>query len=234
MEKYENNQARETTKDVIVRELTDEKNGLAFAREYLKADFLAAAVDALFYARRQAGLTQEQVAQQLGKKQEAIARWEADKEGRMSLRQYFDLALASGRVPLNMVLEPVESVRNFVINHPEGPQTPYSYFAWLQKCSEPTSAPQPPTVHALTVQAVITGAPNTALSTQELTSGWQLAVNLVEQTLKEQYWCQAGQVLVQCADPGASNTTSVSQISTLSKTQVSPACAATFQDKVAA
>ncbi len=234
MESYENIQTRETTKDVIVRELTDEKNGLTFAREYLKADFLAAAVDALFYARRQAGLTQEQVAQKLGKKQEAIARWEADKEGRMSLRQYFDLAIASGRVPLNIVLEPVESVRDFVIDHPEEPQTPYSYYAWLQKHSEPTSAPQPTTVHALTVQAVINVAPNTASPTQEFPSGDKLVVNLVEQTLKEQYWSQAGQVLVQCADLGVPNTTSVSQISTLSKTQVSSAYAATFQDKVAA
>jgi len=233
MESYENIQTRETTKDVIVRELTDEKNGLTFAREYLKADFLAAAVDALFYARRQAGLTQEQVAQKLGKKQEAIARWEADKEGRMSLRQYFDLAIASGRVPLNIVLEPVESVRDFVIDHPEEPQTPYSYYAWLQKHSEPTSAPQPTTVHALTVQAVINVAPNTVSPTQEFPSGDKLVVNL-EQTLKEQYWSQAGQVLVQCADLGVPNTTSVSQISTLSKTQVSSAYAATFQDKVAA
>ncbi len=107
-----------TTKDVIVRELTDEKNGLAFARDYLKADFLAAAVDALFYARRQAGLTQEQVAQKLGKKQEAIARWEADTEGKMSLRQYFDLALACGRVPLNMILEPVEICPRFCHQSP--------------------------------------------------------------------------------------------------------------------
>ncbi len=231
MKSYQDDQTRETTKDVIVRELTDEKNGLAFARDYLKADFLAAAVDALFYARRQAGLTQEQVAQKLGKKQEAIARWEADIEGKMSLRQYVEIALACDRIPLNVVLEPVESVRDFVIDHPEVPQTPDRYYAWLQKHSEPISVLQPTAVHTLTTQAITTVTPNLVLPTQESTLEGNL---VVEQTLKEQYWSQAGQVFVQCAGPGATNTTSFSQISTVSQGQVSPARAATFQDKVAA
>jgi len=233
MHQDEDIQVAGTMTDYLIQKFTDEEHGKEFASEYLKSAFLSSAANGLFYIRREAGLTQEQVAQKLGKKQEAIARWEADKEGRMSLRQYFDLAIASGRVPLNIVLEPVESVRDFVIDHPEEPQTPYSYYAWLQKHSEPTSAPQPTTVHALTVQAVINVAPNTVSPTQEFPSGDKLVVNL-EQTLKEQYWSQAGQVLVQCADLGVPNTTSVSQISTLSKTQVSSAYAATFQDKVAA
>src|SRR5712692_6362400 len=131
MESYENIQTRETTKDVIVRELTDEKNGLTFAREYLKADFLAAAVDALFYARREARLTQEQVAQKLGKKQEAIARWEADTDGKMSLRQYVEIALACDMIPLDIILEPIDSVRDYVIHNPQAPRTQDLYSAWL-------------------------------------------------------------------------------------------------------
>ncbi len=50
MEKCENTQARETTNDVIVRELTDENNSSTFVKEYLKAGFVSSAVDALFYA----------------------------------------------------------------------------------------------------------------------------------------------------------------------------------------
>src|SRR5271157_3929395 len=100
MEKAKDTRIMGTMADYLIRKLKDEKNGLENAVAFLRAAFLSSAVDALFYARRKAGLTQEQVAQKLGKKQEAIARWEADKEGRMSLRQYFDLAVACGRIPL--------------------------------------------------------------------------------------------------------------------------------------
>jgi len=141
-----------TMADYLIRQLEDEKNGLENAKAFLKAAFLSSAVDALFNARRKAGLTQEQVAQKLGKKQEAIARWEADKEGRMSLRQYFDLALASGRVPLSMALEPIESVRDFVIAHPEEPQAPDLYYAWLHNKDESITVSLPITTVTVTVQ----------------------------------------------------------------------------------
>src|SRR5712692_5214749 len=98
MEKYENTQARETTNDVIVRELTDENNSSTFVKEYLKAGFVSSAVDALFYARRQAGLTQAQVAEQMNTKQAAIARLEADTDGSMSFRRCAEFALACGMV----------------------------------------------------------------------------------------------------------------------------------------
>ena len=127
----------------IVRKLMDEKKGLENTIEYLRSAFLSSAVDALFNARRKAGLTQEQVAQKLGKKQESIARWEADIDGKMSLRQYFDLAIASGHVPLNIVLEPLESVRDFVIDHLEEQQTPDLYYLWLQNRFKPTIVAQP-------------------------------------------------------------------------------------------
>ncbi len=234
MHRDEDLQVTGTMSDYLVQKLSDEMNGQEFAREYLKADFLAAAVDALFYARREAGLTQEQVAQKLGKKQEAIARWEADTDGKMSLRQYVEIALACDMIPLDIILEPIDSVRDYVIHNPQAPRTQYLYSDWLQKHSEPISVLQPTAVHALTNQAVTTVAPNLVLPTQESTLEGNLVVNLVEQPLKGQYWSQAYQLLVQCAGPGATNTTSFSQISTVSQTQVSPARAATFQDKVAA
>lgn len=131
MEKYENNQISETTDDVIVQELTDENNSPAFVREFLKADFLSSAVDALFHARRQADLTQAQVAERLNTKQAAIARLEADTDGSMSLRRYVEFALACGMVPLNIALAPIESVRNFVIAYPDAPLTQMNYDTWL-------------------------------------------------------------------------------------------------------
>ena len=209
----------ETTKDVIVRELTDEKNGLTFAREYLKADFLAAAVDALFYARRQAGLTQEQVAQKLGKKQEAIARWEADTEGKMSLRQYVEIALACDMIPLDIILESIDSVRDYVIHNPQAPRTQDLYNAWLQKHSEPTWVSQPPTSHTLTVQAGVYAAQptNTATSNQEPNQEGKRAVRFVEQFLNEQYQRQCSQALPQWTGEGI--TVSGFQTMTLDQTR---------------
>src|SRR6266852_4457812 len=131
MEKYENTQARETTNDVIVRELTDENNSSTFVKEYLKAGFVSSAVDALFYARRQAGLTQAQVAEQMNTKQAAIARLEADTDGSMSFRRCAEFALACGMVPLDITLVPIESARNFVIANPDSPLTQINYDTWL-------------------------------------------------------------------------------------------------------
>lgn len=184
MERAKDDQIMGTMADYLIRKLRDEKRGLENTIEYLRAAFLSSAVDALFYARRKAGLTQEEVAQKLGKKQEAIARWEADKEGKMSLRQYFDLAVASGRVPLNMVLEPIESVRDFVIDHPEEPQAPDLYYTWLQHGSGPITVSQPVTVHTLTGQAVVVPPlTNVTIPTQESTP----TVKSIEQFLKDQH-----------------------------------------------
>ncbi len=143
MQQDEDIQVVGTTTDFLIQELTDEKGGQEFAREYLKADFLAAAVDALFYARCQAGLTQEQVAQKLGKKQEAIARWEADTDGKMSLRQYVEIALAYDMIPLEMVLAPVDAVRRYIIENPGATCTQLAYDAWQKKKSEPATLAQP-------------------------------------------------------------------------------------------
>lgn len=204
MDKAKDTENMGTMADYLVRKLKDETNGLENAIAFLKAAFLSSAVDALFHARREAGLTQEQVAQKLGKKQEAIARWEADTEGKMSLGQYFDIAVACGKVPLNMVLESVETVHDFVIDYPEEPQTPYLYSAWLKRRSEPTPVSQPP-VHTFTVQAIGALAPptNMSISTQENT----LTVKSVEQYLK-----QTSPALAQGPNENATNTPSATHL----------------------
>ena len=174
-----------TMADYLIRKLKDERNGMENAIAYLRAAFLSSAVDALFHARREAGLTQQQVAQKLGKKQEAIARCEADTEGKMSLRQYFDLAVASDRIPLNIVLEPVKSVHDFVIDHPEAPQTPNLYYTWLQNRYEPAIIAQPIPVN-LTIQEVVIPSTNVSGSKLESTT----TVKSVERYLekgREQY-----------------------------------------------
>lgn len=136
MEKDEDFQIMGTITDLIVQNLMDEKDNDLFIGAYLKSGFLSSAVDALFYARRKAGLTQEEVAEKLGKKQAAIARWEADTDGKMSLRQYVELALAYGMVPLDITFVPINSLRDYTIDNPEAPRTLDAYNAWLTKKSQ--------------------------------------------------------------------------------------------------
>jgi transcriptional regulator with XRE-family HTH domain len=133
MEKHENNQLRETTTtDIIAHELDNETNDPAFVEEYLKEGFLASAIDALFYARRQAALTQAQVAERLHTKQASIARLEADTSGSLTLRRYVEVALACGMVPLDITLAPIDSVRDFVRSHPDSPLTQELFQAWMK------------------------------------------------------------------------------------------------------
>jgi DNA-binding XRE family transcriptional regulator len=63
------------------------------------------AQNSLIWARKQAGLTQEQLAEKLGTKQEAISRWETDTEGSISLRNYVEFVQACGMVPFITVME---------------------------------------------------------------------------------------------------------------------------------
>jgi len=165
MQKYVNTQNRETTNDIIVHELTDENSGSTFAKEYLKSGFVSSAVDQLFYARRQADLTQAQVAEQMNTKQAAIARLEADANGSMSLRRYAEFALAFGIVPLDIVLVPIESARNFVIANPDLPLTQINYDTWLLT-KETRFIPAPQNMQP----AVILSQPTIAMSQTAKTS----------------------------------------------------------------
>jgi len=170
MEKYENKRIDETTDDVIAQELRDTNNDSAFVREYLKAGFLAAAVDSLFYARRRADLTQAQVAERTNTKQAAIARLEADTDGSISLRRYVGFALACGMVPLNIVLAPIESVQNFVIAHPDSPLTQMNYDTWvLSKETFSMLEPQKMEATQVYVQPTVTIPQTTKASVQSST-----------------------------------------------------------------
>lgn len=129
-------QSMGTVSDFLSRKLSEDGEKLEATREYLMSMFLSSAVDALFDARRKAGLTQKQLAQKLGKKQSAIARWEADVDGRMSLRQYVEIAQACGVSPFVMVLESLEHLREFVIDDPDVLPTQELYQEWEQRKNE--------------------------------------------------------------------------------------------------
>ena len=144
-----------TTADFIARRLKDPTNGEAYLRAYLRAGFLESAVNTLYQVRRQAGLTQAQVAEKLNTGQAAIARLEDDTEGAMSLHRYVDFVMAC--------------VRGYTLENPQLPLTQENYHVWLLNrefqsmlVSQNINVPnQPPVVTATTVQTSSPPATNT-------------------------------------------------------------------------
>lgn len=119
------------TAEFIASKLKDPTNGEAYYRGYLRAGFLEDAVNTLQQVRRQAGLTQAQVAEKLNTKQAAIARLEDDTEGAMSLRRYVDFLMACEVIPYNITYVPINAVHDYTIEHPQAPLTQENYHTWL-------------------------------------------------------------------------------------------------------
>jgi len=120
-----------TTADFIAERLKDPTHGEAYFRAYLRAGFLESAVNTLYQARRQAGLTQTQVAEKLNTGQAMIARLEDDTKGAMSLHRYVDFMMACGMIPYNITYVPVEAVRSYTVENPQWPLTQENYHTWL-------------------------------------------------------------------------------------------------------
>src|SRR5437870_3526547 len=139
MDKDEDIQVVGTMTDYIIQKFRDEEQGKEFASEYLKSAFLSSAVSALFYMRRQAGLTQAQVAERLNTKQSAVARLEGDFDGGISLRRYIDFALACGMVPHNITFAPLEWAMSYTIAQPKILYTEVNYQEWLKANSSSIS-----------------------------------------------------------------------------------------------
>ncbi len=125
-------------------------------KENLKESFVSAAVLALFHARRDAGFTQAQVAERMNTTQSAIARLENDLSGSLSLRRYVDYSLACGVAPLDITLEPIAKIRDYVLLDPNAPRTPGDYFAWQATSSFQfflaNNRPAPETIASVSAQ----------------------------------------------------------------------------------
>ena len=132
MHQDEDIQVAGTMTDYLIQKFTDEEQGKEFASEYFKSAFMSSAINALFYMRRQAGLTQAQVAERLNTKQSAIARFESDFDGGISLRRYADFALACGMVPHTITFAPLESAISYTIAQPKIPYTQVNHQEWLK------------------------------------------------------------------------------------------------------
>jgi transcriptional regulator with XRE-family HTH domain len=116
-----------TITDSIRQLLATDEEG---ANEYLAESFLTSAMLALFHARRQAGLTQAEVAERMHTKQSGIARMEADLSGSVSLRRYVAFARACGVLPLDITLVPAQPLREYTIEDSKAPRTADAYNAW--------------------------------------------------------------------------------------------------------
>jgi len=139
MNQDEDVQVAGTMTDHLIQGFMDEEQGKEFASEYLKSAFLSSAANGLFYIRREAGLTQEQVAERLNTKQSAIARLESDFDGGISLRRYVDYALACGKVPHDITFAPLESAISYTIAQPKILFTQVNYQEWI-KVNSPSSS----------------------------------------------------------------------------------------------
>lgn len=213
MEKSVDTSGKETASDFIVEMMTDEKDGEEFTRAYLKARFLSSVGRSLYYARRKAGLTQEQVAERMNTQQPAIARLEADKNGSMSLRRYVDFAIACGMMPRSLmlasILEPIDSLREEVIAHA------VSGHAQDTLGSQSTPASFPPISQVYTIQSgnPAIPLPPTYLSNQEST----LTVSSVERYLREQQAMQVGKAFSQWPVEGSAKAAPALQAPTRSQ-----------------
>lgn len=100
------------------------------AYEYLRESFLANAMLLLFQARREADLTQVQLAEKLKTRQSAIARMENDTTGSISLRRFIEVALACGKMPFDISLAPLQDVVAFSMHNPEEERTEVNFAKW--------------------------------------------------------------------------------------------------------
>lgn len=111
-----------------VRELLEDEDT---AYRYLAERWLTDVAAKLRDARREANLTQGDVAELLGTKQPAIARLERDHEGKFSLRRFVEYALACGALPFDLSLESAEELRRCALDYPSEPITETAYESWL-------------------------------------------------------------------------------------------------------
>ncbi len=115
-----------TAADAVRELLADDK----LAYSYLLTNFIASAMLGLSAARQAAGMTQREVAEKMQTHQSAVARWESDMSGKMSLLNYVRFAHTVGKQPFNLALEDIECIRQFALAVPEQEITEPAYAAW--------------------------------------------------------------------------------------------------------
>lgn len=104
-----------TTQEVIAEMMRDEQTGGEFTQEYLKRNFLSSIRDSLFYAQKEAGLSNEEIAKRLNVPVDTVKHFTYFDGKDTSFEQYLKFALACGVMPRPMKLEKIEVLRDEAI-----------------------------------------------------------------------------------------------------------------------
>ena len=99
------------TTEQLIEEMRHGPDGAEFSAAYDRASFLIPVASLIWRARRDAGLTQQQLARRLGTTQPAVARWERDTEGHMSLATLYSILAACGVRP-RLTIERMDDERS--------------------------------------------------------------------------------------------------------------------------
>jgi len=118
------------TGDVLdpVRELLQDTDA---ARVYLTERWIGDAMLTLRRARRQAGLSQVEIAERMDTKQPSIARLEGDQSGSVTLHRYAEFLAACGFVPFDLELAESEQVRMFLFDDPDASVLATKFKEWM-------------------------------------------------------------------------------------------------------
>lgn len=97
-------------------------------KEYLKTDWIIGMMLRLEQARKDAGLTQGDLAQKLNRQQSVVSRTERDLEGSISLSRYADWLFACDAIPSEIEIMSLDNVRQNLLRPPTNePQTRIEY-----------------------------------------------------------------------------------------------------------
>jgi DNA-binding XRE family transcriptional regulator len=113
----------------LVRTLVDEGRSTTAAAAYLREDWMSGVIALLRAARREAGLTQGEIAERLGTTQSAVARLERGDDVKLS--RVWDYLWACGKTPLTVETVAAARLRRYVAKQPSAPRTASAVDRWI-------------------------------------------------------------------------------------------------------
>jgi transcriptional regulator with XRE-family HTH domain len=102
------------------------------ASVFLEQQWLSGATALLRQCRREAGLTQAEVAERMGTTRAVVARLERDTRGHFTLRRFVDYLMACGVQPFQIEVAPTEDLVAFLRDDPEVDRTAVALAEWKE------------------------------------------------------------------------------------------------------
>lgn len=140
----ETNRSPGTAFAELVRTLVDDGRPEAAAAAYLREDWVSGVIALLRAARREAGLTQGEIADRLGTTQSAVARLERGDDAKLS--RVWDYLWACGKTPLTVDTTAGARLRRYVAEQPSAPRSASAVDRWIagREAALHSVAPSPP------------------------------------------------------------------------------------------